>query len=1064
MISITDILKERAKTIPNRVIYNFLDYSDDACTEHEVTVEMLFQHAQSIARELQAKGAKKGDRVVIFSMQDAGTIYAVYGAIMAGTMFTLIPPPIDESKAQRFISVVKSCKPRFVISNYGLEKTQEAGVDVKKKLLKQAFLQTLKMKRIFTDRIKQRTSEIQLHSPCPNDIIYLQYTSGSTSTPKGVMVSSKNLMTNINQCLNVFDFSTGNNLAMWIPFFHNLGLLIGIFLPIVAIEGVTYFLSTLQFLQKPTLWLKVLSDYKIKNTAGPNSAYAIFNHILSKQSASEYNLSQVAHFINGSEFVDPVTITNFCKLFDVQPNAFAPGYGLAENVCMATVASRNLQTVWVDKEFLKRNRFVPSNNKEGKELVSLGKPTKGLLMVAVNPETRKQCNEDEIGEIHIQGDSVCKGYWGNIKDNDSFNATIQGYDGYFYKTGDLGIIYKGNFYMTGRIKELIVINGHNIYPADIKALLQKHVTSIAIDTISIFNIERNEKEAVVICLETNNRHTDYKTECELINKAVAHHFEFSFYDVVFVKNNSLPRTDNRKIQTHKIKELYPDKIQNVVFSSRNYKSDEPSPREKKETTIDAIHATVKSIFDTLLENDNYNLNTSFLELGGDSLKLVECACELEELFHINLDITELSFNPSVNGISEYIEHKIVNGNDKQKQIDLNTECYLDENIVPENKYSHTIDACKKLFLTGSTGFLGAYLIRSLIEQNHKKEIIIYCHVRAENEEEALLRIKNNMMHFKCWKNEYTKHIVAVTGSLDMPDLGIKKAVYEQLCAEIDAIYHNGALLNFLYPYGYLKKTNVDGTRECLRFACKGKAKYFHYVSSYSVYDNPSHFRKTVYENDPLTSPEGYLLGYSETKWVSEKLIQIAQKRGLSTCIYRPGDITGDPEYGIWEMKDIISRLVAGCITMQKAPKIRTNVNLVPVGFVSDAIAHIAQQPGAAGLAFNILNPKKLILREIIKGIKRKGYPIKLVSFKQWRNELLKSGVSENPLRILASLFVLDENDERSIVRRYSDLQPRYDLTNMQTFLKDSNITCQETNTQTISKYLNYFETQGYIKR
>lgn len=112
--------------------------------------------------------------------------------------------------------------------------------------------------------------------------------------------------------------------------------------------------------------------------------------------------------------------------------------------------------------------------------------------------------------------------------------------------------------------------------------------------------------------------------------------------------------------------------------------------------------------------------------------------------------------------------------------------------------------------------------------------------------------------------------------------------------------------------------------------------------------------------------------------------------------------------------------------MQKTPKIRTNVNLVPVGFVSDAIAHISQQPGDAGFTFNILNPYKLTLQEIIKEIKRKGYPIKLVSFKQWRNELLKSGASENPRRKLASLFVLDENDERSIVRRYSDLQPRYD--------------------------------------
>ena len=280
MKGIIDILLERTKDCPDRKIFNFLDFSTEERTVTEVTIDMVFRNAKAIAWKLLDRGAKKGDRVVILSLQDPGTLYAVYGAIMAGTIFTIIPPPIDEGKVERFISVVKSCQPKFIISNYALEherlskaqppqltqppqlqqppqppqsngRSPQSGL--KKQLLRQAFFEAIRLKRIYTDRINATTRGFPLHTAAPEDVIYLQYTSGSTSDPKGVMVTLKNLMTNINQVQELYDYSTGNSLAMWVPFFHNLGLLFGIFLPITALEGRTYFLQTLQFLQKPTL-------------------------------------------------------------------------------------------------------------------------------------------------------------------------------------------------------------------------------------------------------------------------------------------------------------------------------------------------------------------------------------------------------------------------------------------------------------------------------------------------------------------------------------------------------------------------------------------------------------------------------------------------------------------------------------------------------------------------------------------------------------------------------------------------------------------------------------------
>ena len=1087
MKGIIDILKERVTESPDRVIYNFLDYSTQQPTGHEITTKMLFDNAKALAGELLAKGAKKGDRVVILSLQDPGTVYAVYGAMMAGTLFTIIPPPIDEGKVQRFISVVKSCKPKFLISNFALEHAQHAKIDVKKRLAREALLPALGLKRIYTDRLPNRTDPFSIHSAAPGDVIYLQYTSGSTSDPKGVMVTMKNLMTNIAQVMDVYDFSTGNNVAMWIPFFHNLGLLIGIYLPVMALEGTAYFLPTLQFLQKPTLWLSMLSRYKINITAGPNSAYAVFQHILTSRSAAEFDLSHVNLFINGSEFVDPVTISKFAELFAVRPDAFAPGYGLAENVCLATVAHRDYRTVRIHADALRKNRSVPCEHGEGKEIVSLGKTVKGLTMVAVDPESGKPCEEGRIGEIYIQGDSVSQGYWGNVKDNENFRARVEGLGGEFYKTGDLGIIYRGNFYMTGRIKELIVVNGHNVYPGDIRSVLQKNIPAVPMGSAVFFPVEANKQEAVAVCLEADNVNLEFASIASRINHVMADHFEFSFYDVVFVKKDSLPRTDNRKIRTHKVREHYLQGKLEVLFSSRN----NASARQKTtvpETSPDGIHAKVREVFDTLLETQNYDLDTGFMELGGDSLKLVECVYHLEEAFNIGLDITEMGTNASVNGIAAYIQNKMLQGSAISKKINLQEECYLDDSMVPvtgraatagsvheDVGYTHSVSECRRLFLTGSTGFLGAFLIRSLLEQLAGlagQDITIYCHVRAKDEATGLKRIVDNMKRYRCWNDKYAQRIQAVTGSLDKPLMGMKEDVYERLSQEVDAVYHNGALLNFLYPYSYLKGTNVDGTRECLRFAFHGKAKYFHYISSYSVYDNPSHFGKKVYESDPLTSWEGYFLGYSETKWVSEKLVQIARERGLRACIYRPGEIAGDTVHGIWETKDLLSRLITGCIYMQKAPAINTRFHMVPVDYVADTIAHISRQEGACGLAFNILNPGKLTVKKMVRAIRSKGYKIGIVPYERWKQELLQTDIRENPLRILASLFNKDTGkrdsrqagkqdsrqagDDHSLVMRYGSLQPRFDMTNTFTFLKHSGIKCPPINRKLLHLYLGHF--------
>ncbi len=1070
---IIEQLENRLTTQPDFVLYRFADYKDGEFKFQDCSIKQIYKKSLEMANALKEKGVRKGDRAIIFSMQDFGTVYAVLGCMMAGIVFTVLPPPLDESKLTRFISVLKSCKPKALISNYALEKG--SGVSVTGRLLKEAFFDVISLKRIYTDRLAPYSRRDVIVPQEPEDLVYLQYTSGSTSEPKGVRVLRKNLMFQMEQCNEVYDFRQ-SSLGTWVPFFHNLGLVITVLMPICVVGPVVYHMNTIQFLENPKLWIKMLSDYKLTLTVGPGSAFDACTRIFTEEEAAQYDLSNTTHLMNGSEFVSPETIARFSRMFHAPYLASAPGYGLGECVCLASVASQDYKVLRVDFEQYQDNRIVLSDAKDAKEIVSLGKPVKDLTIVAANPKTKKAYGELRIGEICIQGPTVADGYWGNIPDNKNFHFRLQNKDGDFYRTGDLGFLYEGNVYITGRLKEMFIVNGHNVYLNDILLCLQQKVPSLTGAAIVCFTVEQGTKEQVIACVEAS-ADFPFTKAASRINSVMAAQFGFSFYDIVFVPAKSLPRTDNNKLQTVKARRMYANHTLPILYSVREHAQSAPLPSEtgpaeskteirkdetaKPETTIvDDIFTQVKSTFDRVLNIDHYNIHDSFLELGGDSLTGFELLTKIEQKFGIKLDLRELLLDASVSGISDYI-HRILNGGKTHStHVDLIAECHLPDEIRPEQDYKVTADTCRRIFLTGATGFLGSNLIRSFIETYPHDGLKIYCHVRAADEETGMLRIKEKMQHFRCWKPEYELFIHPVPGDLTRPLLGMEPELYEKLSEEVDAVFHNGALLNFVYPYQYLKRTNVTGTAEALRFACKNKAKYFHYVSSYSVFDTPDFIGKKILEEDPLNNGEGFSLAYSETKWVSEHLVSSAAKRGLKTIIYRPGDITGG-ENGIWNLEDMVSRLIVGCIQLQCVPPASYQMQMTPVDYISDAMANISRQELAVGRHFNLINPKPLSLRQLVNSIRRKGYRVHYVPYGLWKKRL-HACKDTNVLSILECLFEPGTSNNPGILRHFTGKNSVYDTSNAKALLKNTNITCPPVDDRFIHLYLNYFHKCGYI--
>jgi thioester reductase-like protein len=994
-------------------------------------------------------------------MQDAGTIYAIFGCMMEGVVFTVVPPPIDGDKLARFISALKSCNPKFLISNCALE--QEAKRSITKTLLRKAFFQVVALKRVYTDKLVTHNGGDVFSVGQKDDLVYLQYTSGSTSEPKGVMVTNENLMSCINSCKDAYDFTSGCNLLSWVPFFHNIGLVITIFIPLIVKQGTSYFIPTLQFLQKPTVWLKAMSDLKINITVAPNSAYDVCTKLVSKEEAKNYDLSHVALLINGSEFVYSHTIEKFCELFSIPYKSFAAGYGLSECVCVATISPLCYKCQKIDVDTYLTGKFAVTENKSCKSVVSLGKPLNNLKILVVK-EDGSICVENEIGEIYIQGRSVCQGYWKNPVETRRFHATINGAGGFFYRTGDMGVIFEGELYLTGRLKEMIIVNGKNIFPSDIALLLQQQCPMLPKDAVGVFSVQTDKREEPVLCIESDN--VEFGLLARQINRVVAQVYDFSFSDIVFVQKNTLPRTDSRKLKTNAIKQLYEQNKLSTLYSTKAAYTNDPQALNltglSVNSSIEETQSFVRNIFKSFTGSINFDDETLFTDLGTNSLTVVEMLSKLAYTADIEIDIRQITSSLTVKDLASYIQLSLKG--EKHNPLNLTNECVLEDSIRPQQKYTVQPEECQNVFLTGSTGFLGAYLIRALIEQSKNKNLTLFCHVRAENSQKAMERIISNMQFFHCWEEKFKDQIVPVPGDLKKPNLGIENTLYLTLCNTIDAIYHNGATLNFLFPYNQLKQTNVNGTIESLRFACTDKPKYFHYISSYSVYDNPSHFEKTVLESDPLTSFEGYFLGYSETKWVAEKLVAQAANRGLQTTLYRPGEITASSKEKVWKLEDMISRTIVGCIQMNAAPDIAISLPLTPVDYVSNAIVHISHQTKAMGKCFNLTNKNVTEFKTIINYTKNAGYNLEILPYDVWAEKLATCTFEENVLSILSRLFIDKRKEGEGLTERYGDRQARIDTTNTEELLKDSKISCASIDEEIFYNYLNLFADMGHIPK
>ena len=392
------------------------------------------------------------------------------------------------------------------------------------------------------------------------------------------------------------------------------------------------------------------------------------------------------------------------------------------------------------------------------------------------------------------------------------------------------------------------------------------------------------------------------------------------------------------------------------------------------------------------------------------------------------------------------------------KLDLNAEAVLDPGIRPEELDLQWVSEPGSIFLTGATGFLGAFLLRELLEQTRAK---IYCLVRcADNLEEGKERIKKNLEFHQVWSEALSHKIIPVVGDLSQLLFGLGAKEFNKLASKIDVIYHCGALVKWTRTYQQHKAINVLGTQEILRLATHLKLKPVHYISTMSAL-GAFNSSQVIREQNILDEKEflGFDSGYVRSKWVAEKLVKKAGIRGLPICIYRLFLTGASSQTGILNTSDFfIAKMIKGCIQLGLAPELDWTLDMTPVDYQAQAIVYISRQKKSLGKTFNPLNTNPVEWPEIVNWTRSFGYPIQQQSREKWVSELSNQAksVENNALYKFLPMF-LDGSMDQLLRKR------NWNCENFLNALEGSNISCPPIDEKMRDLYFNYFIKHGFLE-
>ncbi|PXX71229.1 acyl-CoA synthetase (AMP-forming)/AMP-acid ligase II [Nocardia tenerifensis] len=553
--NLAQMLTARAAATPEPVRFYHLGDGDEPTAT--MTFPELDRAARATAAHL-ARVTRPGERALLLYAPGLEFVVAYYGCLYAGVIAVPVAPPQPNKLADslaRLASIVRNSGAELLLTSADIEPLLTP-------VLAEAegFAQ---VRTVVTDRIEAAEADDYRDPGLTGDTIaHLQYSSGSTGEPKGVALTHGNVLANLRLVTGKIGHGVG---VAWLPTFHDMGLLSMVTYPVYS-DSTVISMSPLAFVQRPARWIAAMSRYKATHTVAPNFSFALAVRRVPRDQVERYDLSALRVALCGAEPVRVDTMDTFAEHFGAagfDAHSLFPCYGLAEATLLVTggPAGSGLTTVEVDPTALAKGRVEPVAG--GRRLVASGELNDAYELVLTDPDTHTPLPDGQVGEICLRGDSIGLGYWDAPEATaDTFAATVAGRTGHFLRTGDLGFVHENQLYVTGRRKDLIIVDGYNHYPSDLEASAMAAHPALRPDRCVAFQVLDGETPALVLVAELDRGQTpDDADKLEIIaavRRAVGEHNGLRLDDVVLVTAGSIPLTSSGKVRRFIVRDQYRD--------------------------------------------------------------------------------------------------------------------------------------------------------------------------------------------------------------------------------------------------------------------------------------------------------------------------------------------------------------------------------------------------------------------------------------------------------------------------------------------------------------------------
>ncbi|OTA19319.1 amino acid adenylation enzyme/thioester reductase family protein [Xenorhabdus beddingii] len=484
---------------------------------------------------------------------------------------------------------------------------------------------------------------------------------------------------------------------------------------------------------------------------------------------------------------------------------------------------------------------------------------------------------------------------------------------------------------------------------------------------------------------------------------------------------------------------------------------------------------VYTIWCHLLETDAFGVTDDFFQIGGNSILVARMIENIENAFSLRIPIAGIYVEPTVARIAAILDEirAAYQANPaqfvgtyhsealiRQHAETLENDVYLKESVRPDGLIHANWYQPDTILLTGATGYLGLHLLEQLLKQTSARVI---CLCRASDKQHARDRIRDGFKHYRIDVGHGLERVDFVIGDLGLPRFGLLPETWTQLAESVDVIYHNGALVNFIYPYSALKNINVDSTRTALALACTARLKHLHYVSSVNALFATESPRPYLEDDRAMSESVRDPSGYSGSKWVAEGIINIARKRGVPVSIYRPGLILGHTRTGAAQGNDYLVASLKGYLTMGFYPDHALLLDIVPVDYVAASLVHISGQPECNGKFFNLFNPEQISTRQFFDWVQDFGYILNPVPFYEGKEQILTLDDTHPLYPLIPQIRDMTSRPYRALDPAYIDeIHPELELRNTLSGLAGSDIRCPTITAEYVHQILRYLIGAGFL--